>query len=87
MGATVGQIIYLFSREFILLVIAAFLVAAPLGYYFMKRWLENFSNHIEISWWVFALAALLGLIVAGFTTGFKSMKAAMTNPVDSLRNE
>ncbi|MEO0331466.1 MAG: FtsX-like permease family protein, partial [Bacteroidota bacterium] len=87
LGATVQHIVYLFTKDFILLVIIAFGVAAPIGYYFMQQWLADFTFKIDLSWWMFAVAALAGLLIAGITVSFQSIRAALANPVDSLRNE
>ena len=69
------------------LVIIAFLVAAPLAFWAMDQWLEDFAYHVEISWWMFALAGIVSLTAVLITVGFQSIKAALTNPVKSLRNE
>jgi ABC-type antimicrobial peptide transport system permease subunit len=87
MGATVNHIIYLFSREFTLLVIIAFLVAAPLSYFAMQFWLETFEYRISLSAWFFVLTFILSMLIAWFTVGYKSLTAARSNPVESLRNE
>jgi len=87
LGASIIQIVELFSREFIILIVLAFLIAAPLSYYFMNQWLQDFAYRIEISWWMFALGALLAVVIALFTVSYQSIKAALANPVDSLRNE
>jgi putative ABC transport system permease protein len=75
------------SGNFLFLVGIAFLPAIPLSWYGVHRWLENFAYKIEISWQVFALAGLLTGVVAFLTVGFHSLKAAMANPVKSLRAE
>lgn len=87
LGATVSHIVYLFTKDLVLLVGIAFMVAAPLGYYFMQQWLADFTYSIDLSWWMFGIAALVGLLIALFTVSFKSIRAAVANPVDSLRNE
>jgi len=87
MGASVQQIIALMSTEFIKLVLIAFLVAVPLAWYVMTKWLEGFAYKISISWAVFALAGLVALAIALVTVSFESIKSAMGNPVDSLRSE
>ncbi|WKN43660.1 FtsX-like permease family protein [Tunicatimonas pelagia] len=87
LGATVQHIVYLFTKDFIFLVVIAFVVAAPIGYYFMQQWLADFTYKIDLSWWMFAVAALAGLLIAGITVSFQSIRAALANPVDSLRNE
>ena len=87
LGASVQSIIYMFSREFALLVGLAFLVAAPLGYYMMKTWLSGYYYHMELGWEVFFIAILSSLAIALLTVGFKAVKAAVANPTKSLRTE
>ncbi len=87
LGASVSGIVYLFSKEFVLLVIIAFLVSAPLGYIAMNTWLQTFANRISLSPAYFAIAFLLSLLVAGFTVSFKAIGAAVASPVKSLRTE
>ena len=87
LGATVQHIVYLFTKDFVVLVAIAFVIAAPIGYYFMEQWLADFTYKINIQWWMFAVAALAGVVIALLTISFQSIKAALANPVDSLRNE
>jgi putative ABC transport system permease protein len=87
LGASVNNIIFLFSKEFLLLIGIAFLIAAPLAYYFMHDWLQDFVYRVNISWWVVALAGLIAVVVAMVTISFKAIKAAIANPVKSLRAE
>lgn len=87
LGASIANILYLFSKEFTVLIGIAFLIAAPLAWYLMNNWLSNFSYRINMGAGVFVLAALVSLIIAWITVGYKSMKAALTNPVVSLRSE
>lgn len=87
LGASVQSIVYLFSKEFTALIGIAFLISAPLGYYFMQSWLEDFHYHITIGWGVFALAIVLSVGIAWVTVGYKAVKAAIANPVKSLRAE
>ena len=87
LGASVQSIVYLFSKEFTALVGIAFLISAPLGYYFMKGWLEDFHYHITMGWGVFASAIILSIGIAWITVGYKAVKAAIANPVKSLRAE
>jgi ABC-type antimicrobial peptide transport system permease subunit len=87
LGASVGNIVYLFSREFTLLILISFMIAAPLGYYFMHRWLEDFSYRITIGHGIFLLAFSASLLIAWLTVGYKSIRAALANPVSSLRSE
>jgi len=87
LGASPASIIYLFSREFTILVVAAFLAASPISFYVMHNWLENFAFRISLNIWLFITAVLGSLIVAWITVGFHSIKAAAANPVKSLRYE
>ncbi len=87
LGATTIGLVGLLSKDFLKLVTVALVIASPLTYYFMEKWLQDFAYRIDISWWVFVLAGVLAIGVAFLTVGFQSVKAAMANPVDSLRNE
>lgn len=87
LGASTGQIVYLFSREFTLLVLIAFAIAAPVGYYLMHQWLQGFTYRISLGPGIFALAALLSLAIAWLAVGYKAVQAALVNPVKSLRSE
>jgi predicted permease len=85
LGASVQSILYLFSKEFTVLIGIAFVIATPVAYYFMQRWLSGFHYHINIGWEIFMLAIVLSLLVAWMTVGYKAVKAAMANPVKSLK--
>jgi putative ABC transport system permease protein len=87
LGATVAQIIALISKDFLRLVLIAFIIAVPLGWIGMNQWLQNFAYRTAISWWIFGAAALLMLVVAFITLSFQAVRAALTNPVKSLRSE
>ncbi|MDF0707002.1 ABC transporter permease [Flagellimonas okinawensis] len=87
LGAGVGQIVYRLSVDFLKLVGLAVIIALPLGWYAMDRWLQDFSYRIDIPWWIFALSALLAVGVAIITVSYQSIKAAIVNPVKSLRTE
>jgi putative ABC transport system permease protein len=87
LGASVSQIVSLISKDFILLVLFAFLIAAPLAWIGMNRWLQNFAFHTEISWWIFLSGATIMIVIALLTLGFQTIKAAIANPVKSLRTE
>jgi putative ABC transport system permease protein len=87
LGASVGQIVGLFSKEFIILVLIAFVVAAPLAYYFMNQWLLDFTYRISLSWWMFSVGAILTIVITLLTVSYQSIRAALANPVDALRNE
>ena len=86
-GARVGQIINLLSSDFIKMILIAFVIACPLGFYFMHKWLENFAYRTQLSWWVFVLAAIITLGIALLTVIWKSWHAATRNPANALRSE
>jgi len=87
LGASVVTLTGLLAREFILLVLAAFVIASPIAWFAMNKWLQDFAYRINISWWIFLLTGLLALIIALLTVGFQTVKAAITNPIKSLRTE
>jgi ABC-type antimicrobial peptide transport system permease subunit len=87
LGASVGNIVYLFSKEFTLLILIAFAISAPIGWYFMHRWLQDFTYKISIGPGIFILAILASVAIAWITVGYKAIKAALANPVKSLRSE
>ena len=86
-GANIGQIIHLINLTFIKWVVIAFVIAIPVAYYAMHKWLENFAYKTDLSWWIFALSGLLTLGIALFTVSWQSFKAASKNPVEVLRYE
>ena len=85
LGASVPSIIYLLSREFTVLIGVAFLIAAPLAYYFMHQWLQRFAYRIDIGAGIFMSTILISEIIAWLTVGYQAIKAAVANPVKSLR--
>lgn len=87
LGASVSSIVYLFSKEFTLLIGIAFLIAAPLAWYFMNEWLQNFVFRVNIGIGVFIIAILTSMCVAFIAVGYKAIRAAIANPVKSLRTE
>ncbi len=87
LGASTGNIVYLFSKEFTLLIAISFLIAAPLAYLMMKNWLQDFAYRIEIGVGVFVLAIMISIVIAWITVGYKAIRAAIVNPVKSLRSE
>lgn len=87
LGATVGGIVFLLSKEFTKLVLIAFVFAAPLAWYGMSQWLEDYQFRIDLGWEIFVFSALAVLLVAWGVMGVQSIRAAMTNPVDSLKSE
>ena len=87
MGASVRGIINLLSKEFLKLVIISFFIAMPLAWYLMNMWLEDFAYRTNIGWWVFVIAGMIALVIALFTVSFQAVRAAVANPVRSLRTE
>jgi predicted permease len=87
LGASVQSIVYMFSREFTILIGIAFLIAAPLGYYFMQEWLAGFYYHTNMGWGIFVMSVVLSVIIAWMTVGYKAISAALANPVKSLKTE
>ncbi len=87
LGASVTSIVALLSRDFLKLVLIAIVLASPIAYYAMQQWLQDFAYKITIEWWVFALAGLLAIGIALLTVSFQSIRAALVNPVKSLRSE
>ncbi|MBS0030597.1 ABC transporter permease [Chitinophaga sp. 22321] len=84
LGASVQSIVFLFSKEFTILISIAFVVAAPVGYYFMKKWLFSFHYHTDMGWGIFILAIGLSVLIAWIAVGYKAVRAALVNPVKSL---
>ncbi|MFD1145208.1 ABC transporter permease [Larkinella insperata] len=87
LGASVASIVALLSKDFLKLVMVALLIASPIAWYTMNQWLTDFAYKIAIQWWVFALAGGLAIVVALATVSFQSIRAALANPVNSLRSE
>ena len=87
LGASVFNLWQLLSKEFVMLILVAFCLAAPIAYYVLSGWLQNYQYRTELSWWIFALAGLGTLIVTLLTVSFQSIKAALVNPVKSLKTE
>ncbi len=87
LGADVGGIVNLLSKDFIKLVLIAFIIATPLAWYVMNSWLEDFAFRIQIRWWVFIVSGLIALFIALITVSVQAIRAALMNPVNSLRAE
>jgi putative ABC transport system permease protein len=87
LGASVPHIVGLVSKDFLKLVLLAILIATPVAWYGMKTWLQDFAYRIEIQWWVFVLAGMVALLIAFITLSFQSIRAALKNPVKSLRTD
>ncbi|MGD1959466.1 MAG: ABC transporter permease [Fulvivirga sp.] len=87
LGASIASIVTLFSKDFMAIVGFSFLLAAPIGWWFLSDWLQGFAYRIDLSWWIF-ISAGLGAVVVGFLTiSFQSIKTAMSNPIDAIKNE
>ena len=87
LGASVQNVVFILSKDFLLLVIISFVIAAPASWLIMHNWLQDFAYRIDISWWVFGVAGLLALAIALSTISYQAIKAALTNPVKSLKTE
>lgn len=87
LGATIFQAIILLSKDFTRLILAAFVVSVPLAWWMMDRWLSNFAYHISLTVWPFITAGLIAIAIAGVTVSYQSLRAAITNPVKSLKSE
>jgi putative ABC transport system permease protein len=86
-GSTVSGIVSLLSKDFIKLVLIAFVIATPIVWWAMNKWLQAYAYRVDISWWMFALAGLIAIGIAMITVSFQAIKAAIANPVKSLRTE
>jgi putative ABC transport system permease protein len=86
-GAKVSEILAMLNRDFIIWVAIAFVIATPIAYYAMNKWLENFAYKTELRWWIFALAGLLALGIALLTVSWQTWRAATRNSVEALRYE
>ena len=87
LGATIPSVTGLLAKDFVVLVVVAFLISAPVSWYFLNKWLQNFVYRTELSWWIFPLAGLMTLLVALLTVGIQTVRAAVANPVRALRSE
>jgi putative ABC transport system permease protein len=87
LGATAANIIYLFSKEFVVLIAIAFAISAPIAWYFVHQWAQQYVYRIPISGWVFGGGGSLALLIALMTVSFQAVRAAVANPVKSLRSE
>ena len=87
LGASVQNILFLLSTDFLKLIIIALFIAVPVGWWVMHSWLQDFAYRISVQWWVFIVAAVIAVLIAFFTISSQAIKAAVTNPVKSLRTE
>jgi putative ABC transport system permease protein len=87
LGATISNIITMLSKDFMILVLIASALAIPLAWWAMNRWLEDFAFRVTIGWWIFMAAGVIALLIALITVSSQAIKAALANPVKSLRTE
>ena len=87
LGASTEGVLVLLSKDFIRPVVLSLLIASPVTVFIMGRWLEGFAYRVEISWWMFALAGAVAIVIALLTVGYQTVRAARVNPVESLRSE
>ncbi|WP_247236992.1 ABC transporter permease [Telluribacter sp. SYSU D00476] len=87
LGASVANLWQMLSKDFVVLVVVSLFIATPLAYYFMNGWIQNYTYRTEISWWIFALTAVGALVITLLTVSFQALKAALLDPVRSLRSE
>ncbi|HXB06545.1 MAG TPA: FtsX-like permease family protein, partial [Puia sp.] len=87
LGANTASVVTLLSRDFLRLVGLSFLIAAPIAWWAMNKWLQDFAYRITIDWWVFALTAMLALLITLLTVSLRAIRAANANPIQSLRSE
>lgn len=87
LGTSVLNVVGLLSKDFLKLVVIALVVAAPLAWFFMNKWLENFAYRTSIPWWVFIAVGAMAVIIALATVSFQAIRAALANPVESLKSE
>jgi putative ABC transport system permease protein len=87
LGGTIGHILWIFGKEFFILLMVAFVISAPIAWWMMTNWLQNFEFRVPISPWIFVLSILISIVVAALTVGYRSVRAAIVNPIKSLRTE
>ena len=87
LGASVTGVVALLSKDFLRLVLIAFVIASPIAWFVMNKWLEDFAYRIDISAWVFVIAIVLAVVITIVTISFQAIKAALANPINSLRTE
>ena len=87
LGASVLSLIKLLSKDFLKLVVVSILIATPIAWYGMSQWLQDFAYHISVPWWAFLVAGMAAILIAFLTVSFQSVKAALMNPVTSLKSE
>jgi putative ABC transport system permease protein len=86
-GATISEVMVLLNKNFIYWVAIAFVIACPIAFYAMNKWLQNFAYKTELSWWIFVASGIIALVIASLTVSWQSWRAATRNPVEALRYE
>jgi putative ABC transport system permease protein len=87
LGASITDVTTMLSKDFLKLVLIAALIAFPIGWWVFNKWLQNFAYRIDVSWWIFVIAGAIAFLKAIITISFQAIKAAVANPVNSLRSE
>lgn len=87
LGASIPNIFTMLTKEFMIMVVLAFLIAIPIAWYSMNQWLQNFAYTIDIQWWVFGLTFAFALLISILTISYQDIRAALINPVNCLRSE
>jgi putative ABC transport system permease protein len=87
LGSSVENIVLLLSKDLLKPVLLGTLIAVPVGYFIMQKWLQGFAYRITIHWWLFAMAAMIAILIAFVTVSFQAVKAALVNPAKSLKTE
>ena len=87
LGASVFDIVYMLTKEFLILVLISIVLASPIAWALMEKWLSNFSYRTDMPWWLFAAVGGMSLFIALATVGFQAVKAAVENPVEAIRGE
>jgi putative ABC transport system permease protein len=87
LGASLQHIVFKLSKDFLKYVLIAALIALPLSWFAINKWLQDYAYRVEISWWIFLVAVILALVIALVTISFQAIKAAIANPIKSLRTE
>ncbi len=86
-GATVSSIVMMLLKDFVKWILLAYIIACPVAFYFMDKWLENFAFHIELNWLIFLIAGISAILIGVLTVSYQAIIVANKNPVDSLRSE
>ena len=86
-GASIGEVMKMLNKEFVIAVLASFIIATPIAYYVVSSWLQGFAYKTGLSWWIFALSGFIALVITLFTVSWQSWRAASRNPVEALRYE